>query len=88
MFEENELGSERCYPLPKVTELGRCWTGIHTRTPEEAEDPLEEGLDEIKGRGLGAEGREGQDTNQVAALLVGPRAAASNGAQGPGLRER
>lgn len=89
MFEEDELDSERCCPLPKVTVLGRGWTGIHARTPEEAADPLEEGLDEMKGRGLGSEGREGQDTNHVAALLVGPRAAASNGAQeGPGLRER
>ena len=47
-FEEDELGSERCYPLPKVTVLGRGWVGIHARvprTPEEAEGPLEEGLD-------------------------------------------
>lgn len=92
MFEEDELGSQRCYPLPKVTVLGKGGTGMLARvhrTPEEAEDPLEEGLDEMKGRGLGSEGREGQDTNQVAALLVGLRAAASNGAsEGPGLRER
>lgn len=71
--------------------LGRGWAGIHARvhrTPEEAEDPAEEGLDRMKRRGSGSEGREGQDTNQVAAVLERPRAAASNRAQeGPGLRE-
>lgn len=55
-LEEDELGSERYYPLPEVTVLGRGQVGIHTRvprTPEEAEGPLEEGLDKMKGRGQG-----------------------------------
>lgn len=91
-FQEDKLGSEKCYPLLKVTVLGRGRAGIHARvprTPEAAEDPLEEGLDKMKGRGQGQRTEKDRIRNQVAAVLVRPRAAASNGAQeGPGLRER